>query len=93
MMLAVQSSIHPFTRLLAVPLGQNRVLRTAEAQTATRKAVQNHQAAVEATRKLEVTKQEIAAMNKWIAVKKAKRAAEELARQAVKERPENSRQG
>jgi hypothetical protein len=50
--------------------------------------VQNHQATVEATRKLEVTEQEIAAMNKKIAVKKA-----QLARQAVKERPENSQQG
>ena len=55
--------------------------------------MQSHQATVEATRKLEVTKQEIVAMNKGIAVKKAKRAAEELARQAVKERPENSQQG
>lgn len=72
MTLTVQSPMPPFTRLLAVPLGQNRVLRTAEAQAATRKAVQNHQATVEATRKLEVTEQEIAAMNKKIAVKKAK---------------------
>lgn len=87
---AVQSSMPPFTRLLAVPLGQNKVLRTAEAQAATRKTVQNHQATVEATRKLEVTEQEIAAMNEKIAVKNAKRATEELVRQTVKERPENS---
>ena len=55
--------------------------------------MQKHQATVEATRKLEVTEQEIAAMNEKIVVKKAKRAAEELARQAVKEGPENSQQG
>ena len=69
----------PFTRLLAVPLGWNRVLRTAEAQVVTRKAVQSRQATVEPTRKLKVTEQEIATMNEKIVVKKAKRAAEELA--------------
>ena len=52
---AVQSSTPPFTHLLAVLLEQNRVLRTAKAWAATRKAVQNHQATVEATRKLEVS--------------------------------------